>query len=1095
MASKQYRDKDIYQPDIFDNFIKSTKEAIDTTDNLDKAVMEVNKSFAKLGKDLDKQLESIKIDEKSLESFAKLTKLEEEARKGKETLIKVNKEEQKIRKQLIASTDEEVKGKLRLQKANREQKKQLERELILREQLGKEIKSNADVVANLEAIERKEIRTKQEALDQNKALRQIILGLDTTIEEEADAILRLNAVIDKNTNFIKENSDENVKNKINIGNYKESVKEALEETGFLSEATKGLNDIQGRLGAIVKLTSKAWNNYAKQQGEVKDSVDNTGKSVGKLGRIIKTSIIGLLIAGITAVVGFFSSSQEGAIALEKKTEALSVTLKVFFNRVVTFGKGVFLLFVALFNQFSKFGKQIDLISAKIDKAISFRPASIKKAEQNIKRLEGELKKLEEVTFEDAFSNIADAFKGGLFDEIANAVDKSNALVESQFQFANASRLASTEIAKARAEEERLRTILDDDTRGFIERQKASAELSKIFNEDASSFALQNKLAEEQLKIAQDRLLLALDLSGIESEEFERRAKAGEDLSKIVLESQKLRGIGGALTIGTEELDQLVEAEKNAVETSLELQQVRLDDRQKQRKLLFDEVEQEVDFLIDATDTIKTSNEQIINSERETFEARQKALDDTITLLAESNRKVFDELAKTVKGISGQDIFEEFSEATDPSDLNKRLKELGLAEIPIKRLLELFKETKAQERDIKDAREILDDALFGAGETRERIAFLKQQNIAVEQLASNLRLLGEVDISGFSTKELKKFTDELENLNEVTEKRDKKRAIDEQKFAIQQLKERIENEKEGSQARLDLELELAEKKEELLRAETDFRKDEIEKQIEARQKQIDKEKEQLEQLFDFAKKITSEIGKELQKQSDERIKSIDDEISAREKALQRQEQLASEGLENEAEREQERINELQKQRKEALIRQQRQQEAVRLAEIYLSSFEARLQENPETAPAKALVDTFLARGVARGFVQLIGGFKDGVEDLDGKGTETSDSNLALLSKGESVITARGTRENRGLATAMNTGNVDEWVNKHYGNVRGDLFQQRESSMDLVNEVKGLRKDIQNLPTSDLNGDKVGNIIQTIRVGGQKRIIKHKIKPVQ
>lgn len=58
------------------------------------------------------------------------------------------------------------------------------------------------------------------------------------------------------------------------------------------------------------------------------------------------------------------------------------------------------------------------------------------------------------------------------------------------------------------------------------------------------------------------------------------------------------------------------------------------------------------------------------------------------------------------------------------------------------------------------------------------------------------------------------------------------------------------------------------------------------------------------------------------------------------------------------------------------------------------------------------------------------FKDGVIDLKGKGTETSDSNLALLSKGESVITARATRRHKDALEAIQKDKFDDYVMKVY-----------------------------------------------------------------
>ena len=58
------------------------------------------------------------------------------------------------------------------------------------------------------------------------------------------------------------------------------------------------------------------------------------------------------------------------------------------------------------------------------------------------------------------------------------------------------------------------------------------------------------------------------------------------------------------------------------------------------------------------------------------------------------------------------------------------------------------------------------------------------------------------------------------------------------------------------------------------------------------------------------------------------------------------------------------------------------------------------------------------------------FKDGVVDLKGKGTGKSDSIPAMLSRGESVITAEATRNNFGLLKAINEGNGDDYINKSF-----------------------------------------------------------------
>jgi TP901 family phage tail tape measure protein len=89
-----------------------------------------------------------------------------------------------------------------------------------------------------------------------------------------------------------------------------------------------------------------------------------------------------------------------------------------------------------------------------------------------------------------------------------------------------------------------------------------------------------------------------------------------------------------------------------------------------------------------------------------------------------------------------------------------------------------------------------------------------------------------------------------------------------------------------------------------------------------------------------------------------------------------------------------------------------------------------------------------------------GFKDGVVGLEGPGTERSDSIPAWLSKGESVITAAGTRANREEL---------EWMNKNPGMSIRDYFTANTPAVrysvnndgDLIQEVRKLREETRGL----------------------------------
>jgi TP901 family phage tail tape measure protein len=133
-------------------------------------------------------------------------------------------------------------------------------------------------------------------------------------------------------------------------------------------------------------------------------------------------------------------------------------------------------------------------------------------------------------------------------------------------------------------------------------------------------------------------------------------------------------------------------------------------------------------------------------------------------------------------------------------------------------------------------------------------------------------------------------------------------------------------------------------------------------------------------------------------------------------------------------------------KQAIIRQKAEQKR---KEVKRKEFEA----DKRASITKAIINTAveIAKVAATPFLipivaaigaaqvaliasQPIPKFKDGVIGFNGVvggvGTGTSDSNLAYLSKGESVIPAQATGQNLGLVTSLVNGDVEKYINKHY-----------------------------------------------------------------
>jgi hypothetical protein len=142
--------------------------------------------------------------------------------------------------------------------------------------------------------------------------------------------------------------------------------------------------------------------------------------------------------------------------------------------------------------------------------------------------------------------------------------------------------------------------------------------------------------------------------------------------------------------------------------------------------------------------------------------------------------------------------------------------------------------------------------------------------------------------------------------------------------------------------------------------------------------------------------------------------------------------------------------------------------------------------PPSPPGIAAIAAAIATGAAEAAIVAatpIPQFKDGVIAYKGKGTETSDSNLVKISTGESVMTAKETRNYREELEAMRKGTYEKYrlpiVRKK------SLSEARHESM-AENIYKSLQlqgvfndsrivSELKNKDFNIKNANKVGSII--------------------
>lgn len=220
---------------------------------------------------------------------------------------------------IIQGLAEDVARLDKLQAAAAKEKANAELALIKVEQqkikLSQQKKKTAkeEVLTTEQALElaRKEVHSINEANEANKRLRQVVKQITDAEDAEGKIRAELNAQIQINTSYIKRNSDALVRQKMNVGNYTESIKLALIEL-------KAGNNVMGNFGIIAKSVGGTLrNSLASGMAEVSIGVGNMVKGfVGAQGVLLLiTKSINAFKEGVKTIVDYQAANSKLAAIL------------------------------------------------------------------------------------------------------------------------------------------------------------------------------------------------------------------------------------------------------------------------------------------------------------------------------------------------------------------------------------------------------------------------------------------------------------------------------------------------------------------------------------------------------------------------------------------------------------------------------------------------------------------------------------------------------------------------------------------------------------------------------------------------------------
>lgn len=138
---------------------------------------------------------------------------------------------------------------------------------------------------------------------------------------------------------------------VNVGNYTESIKEAVGASGLFGSVTSKITQIQNVYNILIKTNTaqekanaaaKSTTAVATKQLTIAQKASNVATGVGsKALRIFKIALastgIGLIVVALGSLIAFFTRSQRGVDILKKATAGLRAGFDVIIDRLAAFG--------------------------------------------------------------------------------------------------------------------------------------------------------------------------------------------------------------------------------------------------------------------------------------------------------------------------------------------------------------------------------------------------------------------------------------------------------------------------------------------------------------------------------------------------------------------------------------------------------------------------------------------------------------------------------------------------------------------------------------------------------------------------------------
>ena len=823
-------------------------------------------------------------------------------------------------------------------------------------------------------LQRERAETIQEIRERLSALRIVASQVNITTQEGRDTVAEYNAEIDELTQTLEENSDKFIQNKINVGNYEESIVNALKSTSLFSGELSFLNGLVDNMIDRLKTSEKATKANTKATQANTRANTRFGKSLRVLNRIAKASVILLLVTAVASLAAVFSQGRSGVIATQKALARFNAISRVTINLLAEIGKGLFDIFGGLFdgigNFFSEFkiiGLEIKKFGLEIKNAFGGGEEEIAKVEARIKQLKSELadSRAENDGFAKGWDKIKESVNGfgDAYDNAVAGIKTNDEGIIRAFEIADEIRKAELELIRLRKEVRLLEIDSEDSTRSLRE-QLASTDL--LLEKRIELLKEESNIARQQLALANAKARVDAQLAGF------NLSKNEVEFAKQLLDLNiRLSERNGGNPLDDNLLEQSQEALRNYLTVLDEVDIAEAEISKQRREIQRDLFEQNLDLLIDLIDTEKNLSEQQVNDVTKNFRDRVIEFNRFVSKFKDNAQAELDEFTKFARE-SGKDLdFEiQFNDngtfdllvgdtklaVDNVVELNEQLQSLGLAEIPINRLREFVVETRNGVRDFIELNKELTLTNIKVDELKDNLNVSDTELEGLRKLEEEIKAIqGDRDFGDLSQSQRDAILKKLEELEKAKTKIQEDAERERQQNRIKAIDAELKTVENGSeryyellQERNDIERSLSQSNIERISGEIE---DANKKATEAYQK-FQKE------VREIINSVLDKVNEVAQEQVDQQEKRID----AQEERLDEQRRRAELGLSNTLAFEQ---RERAKQEAELIKRQKRQERLEKIKAIY-TSYSNYANQGEQNPILKALRDFAILESITASF---------------------------------------------------------------------------------------------------------------------------------